>query len=245
MNSKSIDYSAEWLVNEVGGREHIIVQLIGLKAEFEVTGQLVVELGSGIGTNLQVFLSDNKVLGVEGLESAVSESVERGVPAVLGNLEQPLDMIMGDAGCILCIDVLEHLMRPEICLASAHRALRENGILVVNVPNHFDWRGRLRVLFGSGIDSQKYFPNSNHWQYPHVRFFQRESIEQLLKSCGFEISRDFSPNFPSVPKARLLKKIGLGWVGTSLAKAFPDLFTSGFFLVCRKSVVVSSAGFVK
>jgi len=235
MDSKSIDYSVEWLVNEVGGREHILAQLIELKSEFGVTGQLVVELGSGIGTNLQVFLSDNKVLGVEGLEAAVSESVKRGRSAILADLEQPLEMIMSDVGCVLCLDVLEHLMRPEVCLASAHSMLREDGILIINVPNHFGWRGRLRVLFGSGIDSQKYFPNSNHWQYPHVRFFQRASIEQLLNSCGFKISRDLSPNFPDLPKARLLNKIGLGCLVASFVKAYPDLFASGFFLVCRKS----------
>ncbi len=219
---------------EAAGRIHITDALESMRVEYGVAGQHVVELGSGIGTNLAVFARDNTVLGVEGLETAVAESRKRGIDAFVANLEGTIPIPDQSADWLLCLDVLEHLVNPAGCLAGAHRILRNGGHLVVNVPNHFDWRGRLRVLLGSGIDSQHYFVDSPHWEYPHVRFFSRRSIGQLLAVAGFEVVRDYAPRFVSFPKAQLWSSLRLAPVLHRLQSRWPDMFSGGFFLLCRK-----------
>jgi predicted SAM-dependent methyltransferase len=44
-------------------------------------------------------------------------------------------------------------MDPSRCLTEVHRILRTNGIIAVNVPNHFSLSGRINIARGSGVDS--------------------------------------------------------------------------------------------
>jgi SAM-dependent methyltransferase len=229
-----INYKMSWLVTEAGSRSHITSVLQDIKQHYVIQQCDVLELGSGIGTNLSVFAPNNRVQGVEGMGEAVLESKARGIATIQADLEEPLPLPPSSADWVLCIDVLEHLMNPVACLESASRLLRADGRLIVNVPNHFDWRGRMRVLLGSGIDSRGYFPESRIWEYPHVRFFQRVTIEELLGSVGFSVEEDYSYRFNSFPKAALLNRIGVQHVLQSMQNRWPDLFSGGYFLVCRK-----------
>jgi len=230
-----IQYRTDWLLQEANARDHITDTLQNLRQSLSVKSCRVVELGSGIGTNLMVFEADNQVLGVEGMAAAVEESKRRGIPAVQANLERGVPLPSNSVDLLLCIDVLEHLMDPAVCLREAHRLLLPTGQLIINVPNHFDWRGRLRILRGSGIDSQHYFPESPHWEYPHVRFFSRRSIERLLNCTGFVVRDDLAPRYLSFPKAHIWNRIGLKASMLRLQHLNPDLFTSGFFLRCEKA----------
>jgi len=231
-----INYSTEWLNNEIQGRWKILENLSWIKSSFGIKSKFVIELGSGIGTNLKLFNIDNRVLGIEGMRSAVEESINSGIPTIQQNLELQFELDGEKADCILCMDVLEHLVQPNVCLQIAHKLLKDGGILVVNIPNHFDWRGRLRILFGSGIDSQKYFPDSKHWEYPHLRFFQNESIKEILNHSGFEVHNDLSPQMATLPRQKYWKALNIEWIGRYLAKKWPNLFSAGFFLVCKKSL---------
>lgn len=232
--SQPINYETSWLLAESAARGHIVDTLRSIREGYEVSGQTVVELGSGIGTNLAVFAAGNEVIGVEGLPAAVQESRKRGIVGITADIERNIPLADASADWILCIDVLEHLVNPADCLASARRILRDGGRLVVNVPNHFDLSGRLRILCGSGIDSRGYFPESPHWKYPHLRFFSRRSIGELLEVAGFEVLEDFGPRFLSFPKLRLWQALGMSSPLRAMQSRWPDLFSSGFFLLCKK-----------
>ncbi len=232
---RPIAYRADWLLAEAGARSHVTDVLARLRRDRGIAGRDIVELGCGIGTNLQVFLPGNRVHGVEGLADAVREARARGIDTLQADLEEPVALPDACADWILCIDVLEHLQRPERCLAQAQRLLRDDGRLVINVPNHFDWRGRLHILLGSGIDSQGYFPDSPPWEYPHLRFFQHRSIVELLGTAGFVVEADCSGSVSSLPLARRLAALGLAAPLAWLHARAPDLFCAGFFFVCRKA----------
>lgn len=229
-----INYETGWLIRESDERSHITNVLESIRTEYHVRGKRVVELGSGIGTNLAVFSATNSVLGIEGLEAAVTESRKRGIDAIVANIESVIPVPDKSAEWLFCIDVLEHLVYPARCLASAHRILRDDGYIVVNVPNHFDWRGRLRILCGSGVDSQRYFVDSPAWEYPHLRFFSRRSIGELLATAGFRVVADYGSKFVSIPKVRFWRSVGLGRALGAMQSQWPDLLSTGFFLVCRK-----------
>lgn len=231
----SINYDAKWLLREQHERSHITDVLRTIRKDFAIEGQSIVELGSGIGTNLAVFSPGNSVLGVEGLDAAVVESRRRGIETIQANLDHLIELEPESADWVLCLDVLEHLANPMICLQGANATLRNEGGLIINVPNHFDWRGRLKILKGSGIDSQAYFPDSPHWAYPHLRFFSRESIEGLLQAAGFRVETDFASRFLSFPKQHLWRSLGLQQAMHSIQKRWPDLFCHGFYLLCRKA----------
>ena len=229
-------YQTAWLLDERSRRGHIVASLEELKQRRGIRGCDVVELGSGIGTNLRVFAAQCRVLGLESLPDAVATALGDGLPTLYADLEGP-PWPLADASVdwLLCIDVLEHLLRPEDCLRQAVRLLRPTGRIVINIPNHFDWRGRLRIAFGAGIDSQRYFAGTPVWRYPHLRFLRRRDLVELLDSVGLAIEEDLSPSNSSVPKAEALRRMGLGGLSRALTRAWPELFAPGFLFLCRSA----------
>jgi SAM-dependent methyltransferase len=230
-----VNYSTELLQREYEERRPVREALSYLAESHAIRGCNVLELGSGLGFNLEIFAGSNRVLGVEGLESAANAAAERGVPTIAADLGKPLPLNADDWDMALCLDVLEHLLDPQICLLEAHRLLKPGGKLVVNVPNHFSLSGRLNILRGSGIDSTKFFPGYPDWANPHVRFFRRASIGALLEQSGFRVLEDWSARFPSIPLFHKVRRVANLRLSSSLARRFPDLFAGGFFLIAVKT----------
>ena len=187
------------------------------------------------GARMKIFSVDNEVLGVEGLEDAVSLAVQQGMRVLQANLDEdsiPLENESSDV--VLCMDILEHLNHPEFCIKDTWRILRENGFLIINVPNHFTFSGRLRILFGSGIDSQGYFPENDDWDNPHIRFFRHRSIKALVEKNGFQLVEDYSSHLPAIPGLNWLSMIKKTNIPCYLVKRYPELFAAGFFFVAKK-----------
>jgi SAM-dependent methyltransferase len=234
MTVNSVNYSEDLLRSEYDRREPIRRALHRVMQKYDVQNRDVIELGSGLGHNLKIFSENNRVTGVEGLTMAAEEASKGGTPTISADLESTFPFESSSFDLVLCLDVLEHLVDPAHCLAEAHRILRDNGILVINVPNHFSLSGRLNITFGSGIDSVKFFPQFSDWENPHLRFFRHFSITQLIQESQFKIDADWSRFFPSIPLANKIPRLTNSRFGQALAKWTPELFAGGFFLISRK-----------
>jgi SAM-dependent methyltransferase len=228
------NYSKELLDVEYEKRRHIRDALRRLKQSHAICDQDVAELGSGLGFNLEIFAGDSRVVGIEGLSAAADSATSRGIQTSVADLAGTVPLESGKYDLVLCVDVLEHLLDPAHCVQEAHRILKPDGLLVVNVPNHFSLSGRLRIILGSGIDSIDFFPQHADWNYPHVRFFRHSSIIELLRSCHFQIEEDWSAQFPSIPVVNRLNDFSGFRVGKFAASHCPDLFAGGFFLLARR-----------
>jgi len=232
------NYSVDLLQREYDDRAPVRAALRAVMDHYHVEGQQVVELGSGLGYNLEIFSGINSVTGVEGLPMAAQAASARGVTTLAADLAGPIPLQSQSYHLVLCLDVLEHLVHPEWCLTEAHRILLPDGLLVVNVPNHFSLAGRLNIMLGSGIDSAHFFQDCADWENPHVRFFRHASISSLLRRCGFTLEADWSARFPSVPvlnKVRFFRESGFA---RALAGHAPELFAGGFFMVARKAATL-------
>jgi SAM-dependent methyltransferase len=79
---------------------------------------------------------------------------------------------------ITMFHVLEHLYDPSSYLHAAHRLLRPDGRLIVQVPNASSWQF---LLFGeswNGLDVPR-----------HLLDFRARDLDALLEGCGFEVIR--------------------------------------------------------
>jgi ubiquinone/menaquinone biosynthesis C-methylase UbiE len=94
--------------------------------------------------------------------------------------DEPLPFVDGEFELVVCIETLEHVRDVQLLLSEVRRVLRPGGGLALTTPAH-SRLDALRLLvrgFESGFD-----PLS-----PHLRFFTRRSLTQLLDAMGFEVT---------------------------------------------------------
>ncbi|MBU1998204.1 MAG: class I SAM-dependent methyltransferase [Candidatus Omnitrophica bacterium] len=126
------------------------------------------------------------------------------------NLES-LPLEQGYFDYIICLDVLEHLSRPDVLLTVLRKYLSSEGELIVSIPNIARFEHRLALLFG----------NFNYSEYGaiskgHLRFFTRKTSSELLEGSGFIIKK--------------IEPTGLG----SIIRIFTNLTAFQFILVAKK-----------
>ena len=151
--------------------------------------QEVFDIGCGKGFfAAELKRSDNRVVGVDTLpQSPESEVLEEYISADL-NADQVriLERLRGRRfDRVLLLDVLEHLARPESLLITARRALKENGCLVVSLPNIANVTERLMLLVGR-FD----YADRGIMDRSHLRFFTRKTARQLLEEINYEILQE-------------------------------------------------------
>jgi 2-polyprenyl-3-methyl-5-hydroxy-6-metoxy-1,4-benzoquinol methylase len=156
---------------------------------------------------------------------------------------------------VICSEVLEHLNEPGKLLGVLHEILKENGVLIVTVPNG---RGPREVLVTKPVITLQ---KKNNWAWKalqkvkksfgytgttvqsdadnltHIQFFSKFSLEELAKKNRFSIVRFGKTNFIDdvFPFSFFTKKIKLlQKLDSALAEKLPYSFTGGFLTVWQK-----------
>ncbi len=102
---------------------------------------------------------------------------------------------------ISCNHVLEHIFETEKFLREIRRVVRNNGLVVISVPNCAAWMNRIAFLFGGlplgaevGTESASYGFWPTFLQHKlnrfvpsgHIRDFTPRALRDLAESCGFK-----------------------------------------------------------
>jgi len=146
----------------------------------------ILELGpAGGALTEQLAMSGSSVVTVEYDASFVPVLDE--VADVV--LERDLDVVTRDElakhgpfDAVVATDVLEHLRDPARLLHVIAQLLRDDGVLVVSLPNVTHGDVRLALLSGEFNSTNEGLLDSTH-----LRFFTRETAEALITDPGFEI----------------------------------------------------------
>lgn len=156
-----------------------IVELVGPQ-------KTVLDVGCATGyLARQLAVRDCEVYGVDNDPEAAERARKYLVELVIADIDQsPLtDHFAPDKfDAVVFGDVLEHLVHPERVLAEAVTLLKEDGCIVVSIPNVAHGSVRLALLQG-------------RWEYTdtglldrtHLRFFTRSSVIALLQSAGLVV----------------------------------------------------------
>ena len=79
---------------------------------------------------------------------------------------------------VVSFEVLEHIINPKSFLLKACATLKENGIVHLEVPNHYDV---LLSCYNEDIEFNKFY-----YHKAHIHYFTQTSLEELCSLCGFE-----------------------------------------------------------
>jgi len=146
----------------------------------------LLDIGCGmgaVGSTLKRERGLDFVAGVEIVEEAYRRAKTVLDEAHLANIEEvELPFEPNSFDCIICADVLEHLVEPEQALRKLGNLLREEGVIVISLPN-----GRYHDVLS--MLSQGY------WSYvpegimdsTHLRWFTRRNIPAFVAAAGLEL----------------------------------------------------------
>jgi SAM-dependent methyltransferase len=137
---------------------------------------------------------------------------------------ETMDRLPEDIGrfdCILFADVLEHTRNPELILGRMMSYLKENGHIIVTLPNIAQIWVRISLLFG-----RFNYRDRGVLDRAHLRFYTFDTARTLISSCGYEILRtDFT-----------IHPFWKPWIAPviyRLTKTFPALLAVQFLFEAR------------
>lgn len=155
----------------------------------------ILTLGGGIANDLWHLTTENLVVNVDYASSGLRIGKQFGVQGVSADLNHSTSLPFPDRtyDLVVCNDILEHLLEPLQVLKEAVRVLRDDGTIVISVPNHFYWPMRFRLLFGKGIVWRGILTDHgaiyHDWDYMHIRFFTYKGFRQFLNEARLTPSR--------------------------------------------------------
>ncbi len=198
-----------------------------------------------------------KVLGIDVSDKTIAVARSKNtLPNVQFEVISAEDLIAQGQqyDAVICSEVLEHLHQPGLLLQTIYQSLRDNGTLIVTVPNGmgprevFVTKPMLKVRKSPGLQS---FVNkvkgmlgysgttvqSQADNLDHVQFFTKKDLQQLATENKFEIIRFAKTNFVEdvFPFSLLTKRVKpLQAFDCQVAEILPLACTGGFNTVWKK-----------
>lgn len=125
---------------------------------------------------------------------------------------------------ILLPDVLEHLFEPKSVLETLKKYLKEDGKIIVSMPNIRYYSALYKIVFKGDFK----YEESGIFDYTHVRFYCRKNIQVLLETAGYTILKQESSikNYQGESLSKLINLITFG--------IFEEFFSTQYFFVVRK-----------
>ena len=152
--------------------------------------QRVLGLGAGTGNDAWYLAKENLVVALDFTQSGLLVGKTHGLRCVEGdlNLSPSLPFMDRSFDVVICKDILEHLLEPLTVLQEVNRVLKDDGYVVISVPNHFYLPMRMRILFGKGLIWRLFggdhSRNYDEWNYMHIRFFTYKGFCSFLKMAA-------------------------------------------------------------
>jgi cyclopropane fatty-acyl-phospholipid synthase-like methyltransferase len=183
----------------------------------------VLEIGCGAGVTGELLERrlGCRVTGVELNPIAAREAASRISRVIAGDV---LQVAVEDRfDLVLALELFEHLVDPDAFLARTRRWLRDEGALLLSVPNVGHW-SIVEDLLAGRFD---YLPIGLTC-FTHYRFYTRASLAERLGRAGFS-RLDVRPQTAPLP-ARVRQ-----WVERSgVAADLDSLATHGFYVLARR-----------
>lgn len=185
----------------------IIPRLIGKK------NALVLDVGcnNGLVGREMIRLSQASIDGIDINKEALKEAEKIYRKVFQRDLyDSNLEIENEKYDYIVFSDILEHLPRPDLILRNARKYLKDDGKMIICLPNVARFEIRIGLLFGN------FDYNSGILSEDHLRFFTKKSAQKLIRECGYEIEN--------------IVPTGLG----HRIKIFANLTAFQFIYICKK-----------
>ena len=146
----------------------------------------ILDVGCSVGKTGKLLKEKGfeEIFGVEIDPKAAEQAKPFYKEVIVGDVERDiLPFSKGFFDCILCGDVLEHLVDPWSVLISHKKILADNGAIICSIPNIRFYRVLKSLIFRGRWD----YTDLGILDRTHLRFFTIKTIEDMFRETGFEI----------------------------------------------------------
>jgi len=196
----------------------------------------ILDIGCGAG-DLLLMLKERGFQNAEGLDysrKAKTFAEKRGLVITLCDIEKGQPSLKRKFDVIILGDILEHTFEPEFFLKKTKNLLKENGWLLISVPNA-GWylNGILLTLFPQFL---RLSPAFGVWT--HCNQFTFYTLKKILRDSGFRIVRLVGvPLVQPRPKKEKISKKIVKFI-LKLPIKFTDLFSNLYPPIFSSHLVV-------
>jgi len=192
----------------------------------------ILEIGCYTGNMLIFFPSKVEYWGIDFDDKAIEIAKKRGAKIIKCHLDVDDLPITDKFDIIICTEVLEHLVHPAKMAENIKKLMKDNGIVLISLPNENTIYHRIMSMLGKGIDMCA-FELYKHLHLPTVK-----QSEAFVGKHFKIIKKDYYIN----PSARGSRSEWLGNILTKIpdpfwekmTKLFPGLFARGVMFLCCK-----------
>lgn len=192
--------------------ENFLIRKFRKVAELIPENSKVLDVGCNNG-RLREFLKNPIYYGVDFDKDMVKNLVKNGIKAKSVDLnKQEIPFKKEKFDFVLLLDILEHVADPKKLLVESKTRLKENGMIIITMPNDYHLLNKLRFLMNKPLTEDPFAP------FGHLHFFSIKDGERFLEKCGFLIIKKIyiSPTKPSFLPQKIKNFLG---------KNFPQSFS--------------------
>jgi methionine biosynthesis protein MetW len=188
----------------------------------------VLDVGCSTGKLGEKLINEKncRVFGIDFSPKSIKIASKRLNKAILFDLDSgKLPFANNKFDVIIFADVLEHIKRPDLVLKKFKKILKDDGLVIVSIPNIGYVSSRIRHLFGK-------------WDYyetglmdkTHIRFFTFKTMSELFLNSGYCIVKsDFISGIGFFEKFNNIIKLRKFICGL-----YPRLFAIQFIFIIKK-----------
>jgi 2-polyprenyl-3-methyl-5-hydroxy-6-metoxy-1,4-benzoquinol methylase len=185
----------------------------------EPQGKRLIDVGCGRGVVLaRLYEAGYDISGCDISSESVAALKRRGCVVFLHDIET--DRLRETYDGILCLEVLQQVFDPVGVLRRLAEHLKDDGVLIVSVPNEFHIWSRIRLLLGKS--------HLGHFEESHIRLFTPRRAKELFDQAWLRMEQIRSISIIP-PKYKIL-----GWIGRILTAISPNLFALSQIYRVRK-----------
>lgn len=178
-------YDETFETNVPGTAAHIIHQTKNF-----LRSKKILDLGCGAG-RLSLFASKyaNEVLGIDYVEKAISFATNFAKITNRNNVKftvADLDDFSGEKfDVILISDVLQHVDKPLQTLKKSHKLLKNNGIVIISIPNFNNFRGHVWLTLQSLFNLPMSLTDTYQITSEEMNRLSIKSEFDIIKTTGY------------------------------------------------------------
>jgi 2-polyprenyl-3-methyl-5-hydroxy-6-metoxy-1,4-benzoquinol methylase len=185
-----------------------------MRAFVPASARVVLDLGCGDGAFADGLRAERReqgrdleIWGVELDEGAAARAEARLDRVIRGSAENAAAHLPeGRFDCIVCNDILEHLVWPDRVLAELRPKLAPGGVVVASIPNvryfHNVWDLAMRGAWD--------YQDEGIRDRTHLRFYTRTSMHDLFAAAGFRLASQTGINPTGSWRFRACNALALG-----------------------------------